>query len=143
MTNEFEGGDVRLASEPVTLMTGQAVAAVVDIFGSWVGFIAHAQRSARSSEGARGHPRSERIIRRPYVALCPQAAPTLDQSQPQGLGHGVERVGRHATLAGLSTDRLDELVSRAVAELPAPIVRRNPTIANPFVRTNVFELATG
>jgi DNA-binding Lrp family transcriptional regulator len=57
--------------------------------------------------------------------------------------HGAEDARVNRTLAALSPDRLAELVSRAVAELPAPIVRRNPTIANPFIRAKVFELATG
>jgi hypothetical protein len=44
------------------------------------------------------------------------------------------------TLSALSPARLAELVSQAVAGLPAPIVRRNPTITNPFVRAKMFEL---
>jgi hypothetical protein len=35
------------------------------------------------------------------------------------------------------------LVRRAVASLPTPIVRRNPTLSNPFVRAKVYELAAG
>jgi hypothetical protein len=38
---------------------------------------------------------------------------------------------------------LQELVKRAVAALPEPIVRRNPTLSNPFVRGKVYELACG
>jgi hypothetical protein len=38
---------------------------------------------------------------------------------------------------------LDHLVARAVAALPAPLVRRNPTLSNPFVRAKVYELAGG
>jgi hypothetical protein len=57
--------------------------------------------------------------------------------------HEAEDAQVTRTLAGLSADRLAELVSQAVATLPAPIVRRNPTITNPFVRAKVFELAGG
>jgi hypothetical protein len=38
---------------------------------------------------------------------------------------------------------LDDLIRRAVAALPEPIVRRNPTLSNPFVRGKVYELACG
>ena len=43
----------------------------------------------------------------------------------------------------LHPEDLRRLVDRAVAELPGPIVRRNPTLSNPFVRGKVYELAGG
>ena len=43
----------------------------------------------------------------------------------------------------LDPDDVEELVRQAVASLPAPIVRRNPTLSNPFVRAKVYELAAG
>jgi hypothetical protein len=43
----------------------------------------------------------------------------------------------------VDTATLDDLVARAVAALPAPLVRRNPTLSNPFVRAKVYELAGG
>jgi biotin operon repressor len=43
----------------------------------------------------------------------------------------------------LSPDEVDRLVERAVRLLPEPIVRRNPTLSNPFVRGKVYELACG
>lgn len=43
----------------------------------------------------------------------------------------------------LHPEELRRLVDRAVAELPEPIVRRNPTLSNPFVRGKVYELAGG
>jgi hypothetical protein len=43
----------------------------------------------------------------------------------------------------LHPEEVDELVRQAVATLPAPIVRRNPTLSNPFVRAKVYELAAG
>ena len=33
--------------------------------------------------------------------------------------------------------------TEAVEELPEPLVRRNPTLSNPFVRAKVYELACG
>ena len=35
------------------------------------------------------------------------------------------------------------LVSQAVAALPEPLIRRKPTLSNPFVRGKVYELACG
>src|SRR5439155_21072383 len=43
----------------------------------------------------------------------------------------------------LSPGELDRLVEQAVSLLPEPIVRRNPTLSNPFVRGKVYELACG
>lgn len=43
----------------------------------------------------------------------------------------------------LGTDELATLVQQAVESLPEPIVRRNPTLSNPFVRGKVYELACG
>jgi hypothetical protein len=43
----------------------------------------------------------------------------------------------------LHPDDLQVLISQAVASLPEPIVRRNPTLSNPFIRTKVYELASG
>jgi hypothetical protein len=34
-------------------------------------------------------------------------------------------------------------VEQAVESLPGPLVRRNPTLSNPFVRARVYELAGG
>ena len=38
---------------------------------------------------------------------------------------------------------LQDLIRRALESLPEPIVRRNPTLSNPFVRGKVYELACG
>jgi Helix-turn-helix domain len=43
----------------------------------------------------------------------------------------------------LSPEQLDRLVRQAIDELPEPLVRRNPTLSNPFVRSKVYELACG
>jgi hypothetical protein len=43
----------------------------------------------------------------------------------------------------IGSDRLQELVDQAVTLLPNPLVRRNPTLSNPFVRAKVYELAGG
>jgi hypothetical protein len=41
----------------------------------------------------------------------------------------------------LHPEEVEALVRRALTSLPAPIVRRNPTLSNPFVRAKVYELA--
>lgn len=46
-------------------------------------------------------------------------------------------------IESLRLEQVEELVRRAVALLPEPIVRRNPTLTNPFVRGKVYELAGG
>lgn len=46
-------------------------------------------------------------------------------------------------ISSLGPEELQALIRRAVGALPEPIVRRNPTLSNPFVRGKVYELACG
>ncbi len=46
-------------------------------------------------------------------------------------------------LEQLGPEEVERLVEQAVALLPEPLVRRNPTLSNPFVRGKVYELACG
>ena len=46
-------------------------------------------------------------------------------------------------LERLDPDELKRLVNQALHLLPEPIVKRNPTLSNPFVRIKVYELACG
>jgi hypothetical protein len=46
-------------------------------------------------------------------------------------------------LEQLAEHELQDLVEQAVETLPKPLVRRNPTLSNPFVRAKVYELAGG
>jgi hypothetical protein len=55
----------------------------------------------------------------------------------------AEEEAINLVIASLRADELQDLIDRAVAALPEPIVRRNPTLSNPFVRTKVYELAGG
>ena len=43
----------------------------------------------------------------------------------------------------LGPAEVDRLIKQAVSLLPEPLVRRNPTLSNPFVRGKVYELACG
>jgi hypothetical protein len=55
----------------------------------------------------------------------------------------AEEAAINVVLTSLSTDELQHYVQEAVASLPGPIIRRNPTLSNPFVRARVYELVSG
>ena len=46
-------------------------------------------------------------------------------------------------IESLRPQEVDDLIRQAVGLLPEPLVRRNPTLSNPFVRGKVYELAGG
>jgi hypothetical protein len=46
-------------------------------------------------------------------------------------------------LEHLSAEELKQLLEHACTLLPEPIVRRNPTVSNPFIRAKIYELAIG
>jgi len=52
-----------------------------------------------------------------------------------------EQAAINYVLEQLGQDQLDLLVEKAIRLLPEPLVRRNPTLSNPFVRAKVYELA--
>ncbi len=54
-----------------------------------------------------------------------------------------EEAAINLVIESLHPDDVQELVRQAVSLLPAPLVRRNPTLSNPFVRAKVYELACG
>jgi hypothetical protein len=54
-----------------------------------------------------------------------------------------EEAAMEMVLRQLTSEQLQRLLREAVASLPEPIVRRNPTLSNPFVRNRVYELAGG
>jgi hypothetical protein len=61
----------------------------------------------------------------------------------QEAARDAENAAIALVIESLRPDEIDELIRRAVAMLPEPIVRRNPTLTNPFVRGKVYELAAG
>lgn len=92
--------------------------------------------------------------------LLPQVAHRLEgrrrelEAQLQTMAQRQERRRQEAAQAeeeeainlviqSLSRDQLQTLIDQAVASLPRPIVRRNRTLSNPFVRSKVYELAGG
>jgi len=54
-----------------------------------------------------------------------------------------EQAAINYVLEQLGPDQLNRLVEQAIRLLPEPIVRRNPTLSNPFVRAKVYDLACG
>lgn len=55
----------------------------------------------------------------------------------------AEEAAIEVFLNNLSPTELQRLIDQAVASLPQPMVRRNPTLSNPFIRSRVYELAGG
>lgn len=55
----------------------------------------------------------------------------------------AEEAAIEVFLDNMSPQELQRLIDQAVASLPQPMVRRNPTLSNPFVRSRVYELAGG
>jgi hypothetical protein len=66
------------------------------------------------------------------------------QQQARGADHKqAEDAAMSYVLEQLGPARVAELVAQAIAALPEPLVWRNPTLSNPFVRGKVYELACG
>lgn len=91
-------------------------------------------------------------------ALLPQVAERLESGRREAerrRKHDEDAVDRRreqedriaeerradALLATLGPERLAALIERAVAALPKPLVRSNPTLSNPFIRSKLYELA--
>ncbi|AGA27947.1 helix-turn-helix domain-containing protein [Singulisphaera acidiphila] len=55
----------------------------------------------------------------------------------------AEEAAINLVIESLRPQELHNLIAQAVASLPEPIVRRNPTLTNPFLRAKVYELACG
>lgn len=55
----------------------------------------------------------------------------------------AEEAAINLVIESLRPQELRDLIAQAVASLPEPIVRRNPTLTNPFLRAKVYELACG
>jgi hypothetical protein len=71
---------------------------------------------------------------------------TIDQRRQRDAQEDLARAEEDAIallLESLPEDELQVLVDKAVASLPAPLVKRNPSLSNRFVRGKVYELAGG
>jgi hypothetical protein len=65
------------------------------------------------------------------------------QQSRQAESKAAEEAAIAYVLEQLGPDEVDRLTAQALALLPEPLVRRNPTLSNPFVRGKVYELACG
>jgi sulfite reductase beta subunit-like hemoprotein len=61
----------------------------------------------------------------------------------EGRQQAAEQAAISYVLEQLGPEEIDRLLEQALSLLPEPIVRRNPTLSNPFVRSKVYELACG
>ncbi len=66
-----------------------------------------------------------------------------EQENRQADQKAAEEAAIAYVLAQLGPTELEHLVTQAIAVLPEPLIRRNPTLSNPFVRGKVYELACG
>jgi hypothetical protein len=65
------------------------------------------------------------------------------ERQQEAAAQAEEEAAISLVIESLRAEELEVLVRRALEALPGPIVRRNPTLSNPFVRAKVYELACG
>ena len=65
------------------------------------------------------------------------------QRHEEALARAEEEAAINLVIESLRGEALEELLRRALEALPGPIVRRNSTLSNPFVRAKVYELACG
>ena len=61
----------------------------------------------------------------------------------QEAARAAEEAAVDSVIGSLDVEELQELIAQAIASLPRAMVRRNPTLTNPFVRGKVYELAGG
>ncbi|WP_165231935.1 helix-turn-helix domain-containing protein [Aquisphaera insulae] len=72
-----------------------------------------------------------------------RALETRHQKSMQAEAKASEEAAIAYVLEQLGPEEVERLTARAISLLPEPLVRRNPTLSNPFVRGKVYELACG
>ncbi len=68
---------------------------------------------------------------------------TQQQRTRDARSHAADEAAITYMLEHLDHDEINRLLEQALRLLPDPLVRRNPTLSNPFVRGKVYELACG
>jgi hypothetical protein len=68
---------------------------------------------------------------------------TQQAQEQQRQGNTVEDIAMAYVLDQLGPVQVQALLQQALELLPEPLVRHNPTLSNPFVRSKVYELACG
>jgi hypothetical protein len=81
--------------------------------------------------------------RRRELAAHMQAVEQQREKNQAEEARKAEEAAITLVLESLNPEELQQLIQQAVALLPAPIVRRNPTLSNPFVRAKIYDLAAG
>jgi hypothetical protein len=82
-------------------------------------------------------------IRRRELEEQLQKIKVQQQQLEEGREQAAEQAAISYVLRQLTPEALNRLLEQALCILPEPIVRRNPTLSNPFVRSKVYELACG
>jgi biotin operon repressor len=82
-------------------------------------------------------------IRRRELTAKLQTLEAQQRQLQEGREHAAEQAAISYVLTQLPPVEIDRLVEEALRLLPEPIVARNPTLSNPFVRAKVYELACG
>ena len=80
-------------------------------------------------------------LRRRELAEQLEIIQTQQRQADENREHAAEQAAISNVLDQLQGDQLSRLLEQALHLLPAPIVMRNPTLSNPFVRVKVYELA--
>ncbi len=81
--------------------------------------------------------------RRRELEVQLQKVSNREQQSREAAEQAAEEAAISYMIEQLTSAQVDDLVERAVRLLPEPLVRRNPTLSNPFVRAKVYELACG
>ena len=81
--------------------------------------------------------------RRRELEVQLKAIESRREQRRQESERAAEEEAMDLMLSSLGPEEMQALVDKAVAALPKPIIRRNPTLSNPFVRSKVYELAGG
>ena len=82
-------------------------------------------------------------VRRQELANQLRTMELQQRQMEDGRAHAAEQAAISYVLAQLPAPELNRLLEQALYLLPEPIVARNPTLSNPFVRAKVYELACG
>ena len=82
-------------------------------------------------------------VRRRELETRLRTTEARQERQRDDSARAEEEAAINVLIDSLHPEDLEHLVQRAVALLPEPIVRRNPTLSNPFVRSKVYALACG
>jgi DNA-binding transcriptional regulator YhcF (GntR family) len=72
-----------------------------------------------------------------------QSAASRKERARQEAARAAEEAAVSLLIESLPSGALQDLIDQAIASLPPPLVRHNPTLSNPFVRAKVYELAGG